>query len=60
MSEQPDHDCGHICCDEPNDPFHDHFLTADQCGQCRHQHELHRIMVEEFERLKAESEVPRG
>ena len=25
------HDCGHICCDERSDPYHDHFLTPEQC-----------------------------
>lgn len=27
-------DCGHACCDERTDPFHDHFLTADECPSC--------------------------
>jgi len=34
MSEQPTTTCGHICCDEPNNPFHSHFLDPDSCAQC--------------------------
>lgn len=30
----PQHDCGHTCCDERNDPMHDHFLAADNCPSC--------------------------
>lgn len=26
--------CGHDCCDEPHNPFHDHFLRPDQCNNC--------------------------
>lgn len=28
-------DCGHACCDERAEPFHDHFLTPEQCGPCK-------------------------
>jgi len=28
------HDCGHRCCDERDDPFHGHFLPADDCPRC--------------------------
>ncbi len=27
-------DCGHLCCPERQMPFHDHFLSPDQCPTC--------------------------
>lgn len=30
----PEHDCGHVCCDERQDPLHDHFLAASSCPRC--------------------------
>lgn len=27
--------CGHNCCAEFNDPFHDHFLHPADCPNCR-------------------------
>ena len=27
-------DCGHLCCDDRGDPYHDHFLTPAQCRSC--------------------------
>ena len=35
MSIEPAEHCGHLCCDIPNAPFHDHFLEPEQCGQCQ-------------------------
>ena len=31
----PGDDCGHHCCDEPFNPFHDHFLDYDDCPSCQ-------------------------
>lgn len=30
--------CGHICCDERDDPLHDHFLRPVDCPSCRSSH----------------------
>lgn len=27
-------DCGHLCCPERQMPFHDHFLSSEQCSTC--------------------------
>lgn len=35
MGFNPDHDCGHTCCDTRHDPFHDHFLSVEQCPSCK-------------------------
>lgn len=26
--------CIHLCCETPEDPYHDHFLGPADCGQC--------------------------
>lgn len=35
-------DCRHVCCDEPSNPFHDHFLPAEQCPSCERVREMWR------------------
>ena len=40
MADQPTHDCGHACCDEPHDPFHDHFLSVEACPSCQRLRDL--------------------
>ena len=32
MSEQ--HDCGHVCCADPGDPFHRHPDETEDCPSC--------------------------
>jgi hypothetical protein len=27
-------DCGHICCDDRHDRFHDHWLEPGECPSC--------------------------
>lgn len=34
MADEPPFNCGHRCCNERNDPRHDHFLTNDRCPAC--------------------------
>lgn len=31
---EPRPDCGHDCCDERRNPFHDHFLPSSACPPC--------------------------
>lgn len=30
----PVSDCGHVCCDERDDPNHDHSLDPADCASC--------------------------
>lgn len=34
MSKQMGRHCGHDCCDEPQNPFHGHFLEPEDCQLC--------------------------
>lgn len=34
MSVEPGPHCGHVCCNEPHNPLHSHFLDASECLQC--------------------------
>lgn len=46
MSIEPAEHCGHLCCDTPNEPFHDHFLDAEDCDLCRSLREEERKLRE--------------
>ena len=51
MSQEVLSDCGHLCCDERGNPFHDHFLGARNCPGCLHEQSRERALRLEVKRL---------
>jgi hypothetical protein len=54
-------DCGHLCCPERQMPFHDHFLSPEQCPTCAAHRERLAIMAAAAADLRqklAQAEAP--
>lgn len=49
-------DCGHECCDERSNPFHDHFLNPEVCPVCAAHQTTQAYLRAEIERVAAEIE----